>query len=160
VPKWSDLIGALLVLDATLVLIGKKSGEFKVADYLEQKELREQTLICSVRVKNTVHRSAHYRDVKTVNDMSLFTVTVLLELDGTSIKTAKAYIVGTKERITKLSDVENYLIGKRKDEIDESTVQDLVNVSIVGSRITDPEYMSYKAKVETARTIVRALEND
>jgi CO/xanthine dehydrogenase FAD-binding subunit len=160
VPKWSDLIGALLALDATLVLIGKKSGEFSVADYLVTKELQEQTLISTVKVKDTPHRSYHYRDVKTVNDMPLFTVTVLLEFNGTSIKTAKAYIVGTKERITKLPDVENYLIGKRKDEINESTVQDLVNVSIVGSRITDPEYMSYKAKIETARAIFSALEND
>jgi len=160
VPTWSDLIGALLALDATLVLIGKKSGEFSVADYLANKDLQEQTLITAVRVKNTPHRSYHYRDVKTVNDMPLFTVTVLLELDSEKIKTAMVYIVGTKERITKLLDVENYLIGKRKDEIDESTMQDLVNVSIVGSRITDPDYMSYKAKIETGRAIFKALEND
>jgi CO/xanthine dehydrogenase FAD-binding subunit len=113
-----------------------------------------------VRVKNTVHRSAHYRDVKTVNDMPLFTVTVLLELDSEKIKTAMVYIVGTKERITKLSDVENYLIEKSKADIDESAIQDLVNVEIVGSRITDPEYMTYKAKIETGRAVFKALEND
>ncbi len=160
VPTWSDLIGALLVLDATLVLIGKKSGEFKVADYLEQKELQDQTLICAMRVKNTVHRSVHYRDVKTVNDMPLFTVTTLLELDGACIKAAKVYIVGTTERITKLSEVEAYIQGKSKEKIDEIAVQDLVNVAFVGSRITDPEYMSYKAKIETGRAIFKALEND
>lgn len=160
VPKWSDLIGALLALDAKLILVGKNQGEVSLVDYLEKKELQEQTLICAVRVKNTVHRSAHYRDVKTVNDMPLFTITVVLELDAEVIKSAKAYIVGTKERITKLSDLETYLLGKSKADIDENEIQNLVNVSIVGSRITDPDYMSIKAKIETGRTVFRALEND
>ena len=160
VPTWSDLIGALLSLDATLVLAGKNQGEVALVDYLENKKLQEQTLICAVRVKNTPHRSVHYRDVKTVNDMPLFTVTVLLELDGEVIKTAKVNIVGTKERITKLPDLENYLLGKSKADINESEIQDLVNVSIVGSRITDPDYMNIKAKIETGRAVLKALEND
>lgn len=160
VPTWSDLIGALLALDATLVLTGKNEGEVSLVDYLEKKSLQEQTLICAVRVKNTPHRSVHYRDVKTVNDMPLFTVTVLLELDDDVITTAKVYLVGTKERITKLSDLENYLLGKSKADIDTSEMEDLVNVSIVGSRITDPDYMSIKAKIETGRAVLKALEND
>jgi CO/xanthine dehydrogenase FAD-binding subunit len=160
VPTWSDLIGALLALDATLVLVGKNQGEVALVDYLENKKLQEQTLICAVRVKNTPHRSVHYRDVKTVNDMPLFTITVLLELDVEVIRAAKVNIVGTKERITLLPDLEKYLIEKRKADINESTIQDLVNVSIVGSRITDPEYMSIKAKIETGRAVMKALEND
>ena len=160
VPTWSDLIGALLALDATLVLVGKQSGEFKVSEYLEKKELQDQTLICAVKINNTAHRSFHYRDVKTSNDMPLFTITILLKLDGKKISEAKAYIVGTKERITRLTDVEAYLQGKSESEINDNAIEDLVKVSIVGSRITDPEYMSYKAKIETARAIFSALEND
>ena len=158
VPKWSDLIGALLSLDARLILAGQNEGEVKLSDYLEKKELQEQTLIVAVRVKNTPHCSAHYRDVKTVNDMPLFTITTLLELEANVIKTARIYIVGTKERITHLCELESYLLGKSKDEIVDARVQDLVNVSIVGSRITDPEYMGIKAKIETTRAIMSALE--
>jgi CO/xanthine dehydrogenase FAD-binding subunit len=160
VPKWSDLIGALLALDASLVLVGKQNGEFRVADYLEKKNLQEQTLICAIKIKNSAHRSFHYRDVKTTNDMPLFTITVLLKLDAEKISEAKAFIVGTKERITRLTDFEAYLQGKSRSDIDAHAIEKLVNVSIVGSRITDPEYMGYKAKIETARAIFSALEND
>jgi len=160
VPKWSDLAGALLALDATLALVGKNNGEFNITDYLVKKELQEQTLITAVRVKNTPHQSYHYRDVKTVNDMPLFTITTLLELDESKIKEAKVYIVGTKERITKLTDVEAYLLDKTKTSIDKKTIEDLVNVFFIGKRITDPDYLSYKAKIETARTIVKALETN
>ena len=160
VPIWSDLIGPLLALDAGLVLVGKQSGVFSVADYLANKKLQEQTLICAVKINNTPHRSFHYRDVKTSNDMPLFTITTLMKLNGDMISEAKAYLVGTKERITRLTEVEAYLQGKSKPEINASDVEELVNVSIVGSRITDPDYMSYKAKIETARAIFSALEND
>ena len=160
VPMWSDLIGPLLALDASLVLVGKQSGEFKVSEYLEKKELQDQTLISAIKINNTAHRSFHYRDVKTTNDMPLFTITVLLKLDSKKISEAKAYIVGTKERISRLAEVEAYLQGKDKSDIKAGAIEDRVNVSIVGSRITDPEYMGYKAKIETARAIFSALEND
>lgn len=160
VPKWSDLIGALLVLEAKVVLIGKKTGEFLLSEYLERRELQEQTLICAVKIKDLPYRSYHYRDVKTANDMPLFTITALLELDDTSIKEAKIYIVGTKERITRLTEVEKYLKNKPKANIDENFIKERVNVSFMSKRITDPEYLSFKAKIETARTVFIALEND
>lgn len=160
VPTWSDLIAALLALDAKLILEGKNQGELSLEDYLAKKDLRKQSLITAVSFKNTAHRSAHYRDVKTANDMALFTVTVLLELDAKVIKFAQAYIVGTKKHITRLAEVEAYLQGKNKAEIDEKAIEDLVDVKIIGSRITDSEYMSHKAKIQTARTIFSALEGD
>ena len=160
VPKWSDLIGALLALDATLVLVGKKNGEFKVADYLVEKELQEQTLICAIKVKDVSNKSYHYRDVKTVNDMPLFTVTVVMDVQDEQIKDAKIFVVGTKERITRLPEVEEYLINKTKTDLDNKAIEDLVDVSFIGKRITDPDYLSYKAKVETARAIFRALGSD
>ncbi|MEA3392786.1 MAG: hypothetical protein U9Q91_07380, partial [Candidatus Marinimicrobia bacterium] len=66
----------------------------------------------------------------------------------------------TKERITRLTEVEKYLKNKPKANIDKNFIQERVNVSFMGKRITDPEYLSYKVKIETARTIFRALEND
>ncbi|MFA6618198.1 MAG: FAD binding domain-containing protein [Candidatus Neomarinimicrobiota bacterium] len=160
VPTWSDLIAALLALDAKLILAGKNQGELSLEDYLAKKDLYKKNLITAVKFKNIPHRSAHYRDAKTVNDMALFSVTVLLELDADVITSAKAYIVGTKELITRLPEVEAYLQGKAKADIDEKVIEDLVNVEIIGSRITDPDYMSLKAKIQTARTIISALEGD
>ncbi|MCK4529624.1 MAG: hypothetical protein KAU44_00440, partial [Candidatus Marinimicrobia bacterium] len=76
------------------------------------------------------------------------------------IKDAKIFVVGTKERITRLPEVEEYLINKTKTDLDNKAIEDLVDVSFIGKRITDPDYLSYKAKVETARAIFRALGSD
>ena len=160
VPKWSDLIAPLLALEATVVLIGQKEGEYLISDYLNKKELQKQTIIKAVKFKDRKYVSDHYRDVKTANDMPLFTITVLLDVDTGKINNATVYIVGTKERISRLTEVEDYLKNKTKNEIDEMSVYDLVNVSFIGYRITDPEYLSQKAKIETFRTIFRALENN
>jgi CO/xanthine dehydrogenase FAD-binding subunit len=158
VPKWSDLAGALLALDADLVLSGKQNGEFKFSEYLEQKELRKQTMVCAVRIKDKPHLSAHYREIKTANDMPLFTITVLLNVKNEKISPSRIFVVGTKERMTELGEVENYLSGKNIKDLHDTDIQDLVNVEFLGKRITDPGYMSYKVKVETARTIRKALE--
>ncbi|MCD6336709.1 MAG: FAD binding domain-containing protein [Candidatus Marinimicrobia bacterium] len=160
VPKWSDLIGALLALEAKVVLVGNKTGEFLLSEYLYQRELQEQTLICAVKFKDFIYRSGHYRDIKTQNDMPLFTITVLLKMNEDHIEQAKVFVVGTKERISHMEELEKYLINKTKSEISENKIYDLVELLFVGKRITDPEYLSYKVKIETARTIFRILENN
>ncbi len=157
-PKWSDVIGALLALEAKVVITGKNDGEFLLSKYLEQKELRQQSLITAVKFKNFSHRSSHYREVKTKNDMPLFTITALLKMDKDQIEQAKVFIIGTTERISQLIELENYLENKLRLEISEEGIQNLVKVSFNGSRITDGDYLSHKAKIETARTIFRAME--
>lgn len=160
VPKWSDLIGSLLVLDAKVVLAGKNKGEFLVSDYLQKRELQEGSLICAVTFKEFPYRSSHYRDVKTQNDMPLFTVSVLCAMKNYRIDKAKVIIVGTQERISCMHELENYLIAKTVSDLSEEKICDLVECKFFGKRITDPDYLSYKAKVETARAIFRALESD
>ncbi len=157
-PKWSDVIGPLLALEAKVVITGKKEGEFPLSEYLEQKELRQQSLITAVKIKNFPHRSSHYRDVKTKNDMPLFTITTLLKMDKDLIKQAKVFIVGTSERISRLIELENYLENKFRSAISEKEIQDLVKVSFNDSKNANTDYLSYKAKIETVRSIFRALE--
>jgi len=159
IPTWSDLAGALLALDASLILAGKVSGEVKLSDYIAKKELQDQTLVCAVLVEDIKSVSAHYREVKTANDMPLFTVTVLLETDKNKIKSARVFVVGTTEHISELKELEAYLQGKDVPALDDADMQERVNVKFVGKRITDPEYMSYKAKIETARTVRKALRS-
>lgn len=158
VTQWSDLIGALLALDAKVVLVGKNEGEYDIARFWNSNDLREGSLITAVKFKDFPHKSYHYRDVKTNNDMPLFTISTLFDMDNDVIANTHIIIVGTKDRVSKIVDLEKYLTGKTIQELDEQTVLDLVNVEFVGNRSTDNAYLSQKAKIETWRSIFRAME--
>ena len=158
ITQWSDLIGALLALDAKVVLVGKHEGEYDIAKFWNSNELRLGSLITSVKFKDFPHKSNHYRDVKTNNDMPLFTISILFDMDKDKIINTHVIIVGTKERVSKLVELEEYLTGKTLDQIIESEVLGLVNVTFVGSRCPDNDYLKQKAKIETYRSIFRAME--
>ncbi|MFP4548910.1 MAG: FAD binding domain-containing protein [Fidelibacterota bacterium] len=158
IPQWSDLIGALLALNATVILAGKHEGEYPISKFWNNKSLRESSLITAVKFRDFPHLSHHYRDVKTNNDMPLFTVTTLLEMDSDKIDRAKVYIAGTKERVSQLTELENYLSGKKIEELKEKEAESLVNVAFAGKRVQDSDYLQQKAKITTWRSVLKALE--
>jgi len=158
IPPWSDLIGALLALEATVNLVGKNKGEYEIAKFWGNHELRQNSLITSVRFKNFPHKCYHYRDVKTNNDMPLFTISTLFDMENDTIKNTHVIIVGTKERVSKLTKLENYLTGKKLQNLNETEVKALVNVDFAGKRVVDSEYLKEKAKIETWRSIFKAME--
>jgi len=158
IPQWSDLIGALLALDAKVILAGKHEGEYDISRFWNDDELREGSLITAVKFKDYPHKSYHYRDVKTKNDMPLFTISTLFDMDNDVIANTHIIIVGTKDRVSKIVELEKYLTGKTIQQLDEQTVIDLVNVEFVGNRSTDNDYLAHKTKIETWRSIFRAME--
>lgn len=159
IPRWSDLIGPLLALDAHVCLKGRHDGEYPISRFLEHAALKEKSLITAVKFTNTDHRSAHYREVKTHNDMPVFTVTVLLEIGKDHINKARVVLAGTAGRTSRLKEVEKYLDGKDRSGLDENRIRDLVNVEFKGNMLKDIEYLRQKAKIETGRMIVAAAEN-
>jgi CO/xanthine dehydrogenase FAD-binding subunit len=158
IPQWSDLIGALLALDATVKVMGKNEGEYDIATFWRDHNLRKNSLITSVRFKNFPHKYYHYRDVKTNNDMPLFTISTLFDMDQDKIKNTHVLIVGTKKRVSKLTELENYLTGKKLQNLNETEVKALVNVDFAGKRVVDSDYLKQKAKIETWRSIFKAME--
>ncbi len=160
VPKWSDLIGALLALDAKVVLIGQNDGEFQVSDYINNKKLREKSLITTIQFTDFSYKSSHYRNIKTKSDMPLFTVTTLFKMDNEKISDAKIFIGGTIGRISKITKLEYYLQNKTKEQLSEKEITNLIDVKFSGNRVTNPDYLSEKAKIETYRAIIRAMESN
>ena len=160
IPQWSDLIGALLALDAKVKLVGKNEGEYDIADFWRDHTLRKNSLITAVRFKNFPHKCYHYREVKTNNDMPLFTVSTLFDMDHDKIKNTHIIIVGTKERVSKLTELERYLTGKKLNDLNENDVKALIDVDFAGNRVVDPDYLKQKAKIETWRSIFKAMEQE
>ncbi|MCK4641378.1 MAG: FAD binding domain-containing protein, partial [Candidatus Marinimicrobia bacterium] len=156
-PPWSDLIGALLALEAKLVLVGKNSGEFSVTDYVTNKALREKSLIAAVKFNLSNWRSYHYRDIRTKSDYPAFNITILLKQGMNKIEDSRVIIVGTVKKYSRLTIIEEYLKNRDVGKINIEEIEKLVEVKLVGKRIEDPEYSSYLAGVELGRGIEHLL---
>ena len=160
IPQWSDLIGALLALEAKVILMGKNKGEYNISDFWNNNKLRESSLIVAVKFKDVPHKSFHYREIKTNNDMPLFTITTLFDMQNGIINNMHAYIGGTRDRVSKLAKLERYMIGKKRKHLNGNEIKSLVNVIFIGNRTTDNAYLAEKAKIETWRSIIHAMEKN
>ncbi|MBT3218613.1 MAG: hypothetical protein HN348_05930 [Proteobacteria bacterium] len=109
-----DLLPALVAMQATIVVVGDKTSEISVGDYINGSE---QGLITEVRVPFLVERFAevgHYCFTST--DRSLITVAVSLATDGDAIKEPIVAIGGVAERVIRLTAVEEALHGEPPPE--------------------------------------------
>ena len=156
-PPWSDLMGALLALEAKLVLVGKNSDEFSVTDYVTNKALREKSLITAVKFDLSNWRSYHYRDIRTKSDYPAFNITILLKQSMNKIEDSRVVIVGTVKKYSRLTIIEKYLKNRDVGKINIGEIGKLVEVKFVGKRIDDPEYSGYLAGIELGRGIEHLL---
>jgi len=158
-PPWSDLMGALIALDAKVVLIGKNDGEFPIIEYINDKTLRKESMITAVKFKNADWRSDHYREIRTKSDMPTFNHTVLLRIDETKIVASRIIVVGTTSKFTCVYAVENYLNGRKIDDIRSAKIESLVSLKFTGSRFDDPDYSNIKAGIELGRMIQKMVRS-
>lgn len=158
VPKWSDLVGALLVLDAELHLTGIREEKVSFASYRQNPDVHKGSLIKGLSFKNIPHRAAHYREVRTHNDMPLFTVTVLLQMQEEKIREARIVVIGGKQRYTKPERLEHFLEGKSRAQINADALMELIEIPFASKAGATAVYLETKAKTETLRTVIAALE--
>jgi len=158
-PPWSDLMGALIALDAKLLLIGKNKGEFFIEEYISDKTLHLESLITAVKFHNADWRSAHYREIRTKSDMPTFNHTVLMKIKAGKVIESRIVVIGTNSKFTRLSDLEHYLNGRNIDQVRPSEIESLVNLKFTGSRFDDPEYCNIKAGIELGRLIQKMVRS-
>jgi len=158
-PPWSDITGPLLALDTELVLLGDPSGTFPVAEYLQRSELRTKTLIQSVRLTRQTGIAAHYRHVRTRNDLPAFTITVLFKVSGGLITDCRIIIVGATPRYARQYKIENWLKQAPVDQLDDQAIQSLIEAKFGGRRIADPVYARHIAGIEIVRCVQRLMRN-
>jgi len=156
-PPWSDLIGALIALDAKASMIGKNTGDFPVEEYINNNTLRSGSLITAVKFQNYDWRSAHYREIRTKSDMPAFNHTVLLRVEQNKVLESRIIVVGTVSKFTRLGAVEDYLKERDIKKIEPAEIEKLVTLKFAGSRIDDPEYSNIKAGIELGRMIQKMV---
>lgn len=158
-PPWSDLMGALIALDARVSLLGKNAGDFSIKEYIEAKELREDSLITTLKCGRDPWISGHYREIRTKSDMPSFNHTVLLNVANGKIVDSRIIVVGTVSKYTRLNAVEDYLADRKVDTVDAAEIEARTNVAFSGNRFDDPEYTGIKAGIELGRLILQLVRS-
>ena len=161
-PYWSDLMGPLLALKAELRLVGKNSGTRSLEEYVQKRDLRQNTLIVSVRLPDLSWKGAYHRFTRTPTDRPAFSITVLLRPGSGGIEEARIVVVGCSGRYRRLTGVEKVLEGSEV----RSDPSELLEGAAAQAEVEFParmgfsaEYLKACAAVELKRTLASALSS-
>jgi CO/xanthine dehydrogenase FAD-binding subunit len=161
-PYWSDLLGPLLALEAELSLAGANSGTRALEEYLRNRDLRQNTLITSIRLPDQPWQGAYYRHTRTRTDRPAFSITVLLRRSTGRIEEIRIVVVGCSGRYRKLTEVEKVLEGSEvpaaPSELLEEAVAQL-DIDFPARMGFSAEYLNACAPIELKRTLASALES-
>jgi CO/xanthine dehydrogenase FAD-binding subunit len=161
-PYWSDLLGPLLALEAELSLAGANSGTRALEEYLQNRDLRQNTLITSIRLPDQPWQGAYYRHTRTRTDRPAFSITVLLRRSTGRIEEIRIVVVGCSGRYRKLTEVEKVLEGSEvpaaPSELLEEAVAQL-DIDFPARMGFSAEYLNACAPIELKRTLASALES-
>jgi len=159
-PYWSDLLGPLLASEAELSLEGANSGTRALEEFLQNRDLRQNTLITSIRLPDQPWQGAYYRHTRTTTDRPAFSLTVLLRRSARRIEETRIVVVGCSERYRRLVGVEKVLQGSeiRSDpsQLLEEAAGQLV-IDFPARMGFSAGYLKACAAIELKRTIASAL---
>jgi CO/xanthine dehydrogenase FAD-binding subunit len=161
-PYWSDLMGPLLAYNAELSLVGANSGTRALEEYLQNRDLRRNTLITSIRLSDLPWQGAYYRHTRTPTDRPAFSITVLLRRSAKRIEEVRLVVVGCSGRYRRLSGVEKVLEGSDvpsdPSQLLEEAAQQL-NIDFPARMGFSAEYLKTCAAIELQRTLASALKS-
>ncbi len=159
-PYWSDLMGPLLAYEAELSLVGANGGARGLGEYLQNRDLRQNTLITSIRLQDRSWQGAYYRHTRTLTDRPAFSITVLLRQSAGRIEEVRIVVVGCSGRYKRLSVVEKLLEGSEvpsdPSELLEQAAQQL-DIDFSARMGFSTEYLRACAAIELKRTLASAL---
>ena len=158
-PPWSDLVGPLVALDAEVLLEGKKRGTVKLEEALKDTSLKRGVLITGVRVPTTKWRGVYCRAERTCFDYATFNISFLLKKaeDG-SIEDARVVVVGCKDKVKRLDELEAALKGERAGDVDVASVVESQPLEFRSKKSGSSDYLLHVARVELERGLAKLLE--
>jgi CO/xanthine dehydrogenase FAD-binding subunit len=161
-PYWSDLMGPLLALDAELSLVGTNSGTYPLSEYVQKRQLRQKSLITSIRWPDAPWRGAYYRHTRTLTDRPAFSITILVLRKSERIEEIRIVLVGCSGRYRRLTEIEQALEGvevpaEPADFIDAAAAQ--LGIDFPARMGFSAEYLKTCASVELKRSLAAALRS-
>jgi len=157
-PPWSDLVGPLVALEAEVELIGQNSGLFSVTDYLARSDLREKSLIVSIRLANAQWESYYYRALRTSFDLPAFTITILAEKTiHAQLHNIRIVLVGTRDKVQRLQALERRLVADPPDLRQLPDCMPDMRPLFSGKQLGSAEFMARLAGIELQRGLEKIL---
>ncbi|EFC91845.1 molybdopterin dehydrogenase FAD-binding [Dethiosulfovibrio peptidovorans DSM 11002] len=157
-PLWSDLMGPLLALGASVDLVGTVSGRYPIEHFVSNRGLFRGAVIRSVVVPDLPVDSWYYREVRVGFDYPGFTMTLLAQRDGDILANFRGVCVGTKERFKVLKGVSESLKGIRYGDVDVNAVAEKLELDFPDKKSGSGEYFGQVAKVWFERGLAELLE--
>lgn len=119
-PLWSDLMGPLIALEskATVLLASRKGMKLPVHEIAGKKEVLGAGLITGVEYTPKWDLSWYYRQTRVAFDYPSFTLSILLRTVKGRISDSRIVVTGTKNRYTRLYELENILAGMDMNDPD------------------------------------------
>jgi CO/xanthine dehydrogenase FAD-binding subunit len=158
-PLWSDLIGPLLALEADLVLIGGSEGVFALERYLEDRELKKQSLITAIHFSDPGWIAGYHRETLTHFDYPAFTLTVLLRREADRIADLRLVLTGTTTRSCRLRGLEKKLTGAAPADLGAGEPRLPAEVRFAAKKLGSPDYLRALAELALKRTLGRLLRS-
>ncbi len=156
-PAWSDLMGPLFALDASVSVVGNQRGTFRVLEYATNPELRKRTLITGVAVDTHFWHSYYHRETRTSFDYPAFTVTILLREENDRIEDIRVVIVGCTGKFKRFFKIEDALRGKRCTTVPVEGIGRDLDIKFTRKKFMSTEYLRHLAGVRLERGIARVL---
>jgi CO/xanthine dehydrogenase FAD-binding subunit len=156
-PAWSDLIGPLIALDASVSLVGAHRGTFRVLEYVTSPELRKHTLITDFTCTIDAWRSFYYRETRTSFDYPAFTVTILVREENGRIEDMRVVIVGCTGKFKRLFKIEDALRGKRCSSVPVEGIGRDLDIRFTAKKFMSTDYLRHLAGVVLERGLEEVL---
>jgi CO/xanthine dehydrogenase FAD-binding subunit len=180
-PVWSDLMGPLLVLEAEVTLIGPNKGSFPLVEYLKKREIRNRSLITGISFKKRELNSYYFRQSCTSFDYSAFSISMLVKKSASPagsgplsasasmasssspsasrIEEAAIVIVGSRNKFTRLSSLEDSLKGCSPADLQLKDIGSSLEVEFAAKKNYSPDYLKHLTAVELERALKAVLRS-
>ncbi len=149
-PAWSDLIGPLVALDASVKLAkdGEKS-QVPAEEYLANPAKYRNHLIVGIAVPANHWQSGYIRKTRTRVDFAAFNITALWQKnpDGT-IKDIRIVAVGAVPKIARLRQLEDALRGVKPSDLNLAEKIQALDIKFADKPLGSGEYLKHLFAVE------------
>ena len=157
-PLWSDLVGPLLALRASVDLVGASEGVYPLKEFVSNRSLFKGSVIRSISIPDETWDSWYYREVRVGFDYPGFTVAMLARRSDGCLEDFRAVVVGTKDRFSFLDGVMDDFKGKRYGEIDVTSLGDSLGLEFPDKKSGSGDYFRQVAAVWFERGLSELLE--
>ncbi len=152
-PIWSDLIGPLVALEATVSLIGRNKGRYPVEEFLANPKFRAKSLLTGVEFPKESWETLHYRAVRTAFDYPMFTLTILAKRNAAAFDDIRIVFTGNSGKFKRLREIENDMRGKNTREIDIKEMVGKLKIKFPPKRQATSEYVGHLGRIQLERAL-------